>query len=278
MYISRKVANVIFLSMVILGMPTLASANGAGTIIFSDDFESGDTSTWDYNGASSQYQVVSASPITGTYSLRLQHTNGGGGQNSVQKGFGDNVESTHFSGEARVNHVAIELNVGFSAVNWPSGSSTKILTIESWPDTSWPSTAAKDFQAILEMTSNTGELVVTIKREDWDFPYTYYSGVSLAANTPYKLKLEVGLDQPYTAQNGIVRLWIDDVKKIDVTDGDFILTSRDADLPRGLNCLLMTGYVRSGEDVAKYQWWDNVILSVPAEGDPNPLPPSNLRY
>jgi len=232
----------------------------SGTPIFTEDWESGNMSRWD--DAYSIYEVASAGGINGR-SLRLGHIVGTHTSGSVEKGFADNAVGGYgdLSGP-RTNAATVEANVRFSTNAFPSDGSTKILILESWPGTSYPSTADKDFQAIVEVASD-GRLVVTIKREGWDF-YTRYTDVYVAANRTYHFRMQVELDQPYTAVNGVLKFWVDGELLIDNSNEDFILSARGSDLPRGLNMLMIAGYDGgSGSPDTKSQWWDDIILSTP---------------
>jgi hypothetical protein len=243
--------------------------------LFFDDFETGNTTNWD--SSYSIFQATSSGGIANN-SLRLNHVAGNSNSGSVEKGFADNAVSGYRDlAGPRANLATVEAKIKFSTNAFASDGSTKILILESWPGSSYPSTAEKDFQAVAEVDSN-GRLVVTIKREDFDF-YTRYpvNAVNIAANRTYKMKMQVQLDQPYTSANGILKLWVDDVLLIDRNNEDFILASRGSDLPKGLNMLMITGYTGgSGSPDAKSQYWDDVMLDVGVGGfisPPNPPVP-----
>jgi len=141
--------------------------------------------------------------------------------------------------------------------------------LESWPDNSWPSTSQKDMQAILEV-SNSGQFIVTIKKEDWNFFGTAYQNVgtpiTISSNTEYKLLMYIKLNDPGVS-NGIVRLWINNELKIDRDDIVFL----DYSIPRRINNLLLSGYDNPNSPDNKIQYWDDVKLW---DGMPPQQPPT----
>jgi hypothetical protein len=230
---------------------------------FAENWEAGDKSKWD--DSSSNLVVINSGEIN-DFSLQRTHVQGTTSTGSCDKGFGDNgVPGFQTLPSERVNDATAELDVKFSTDVFPANGSTKVFIIESWPDTSYPSTSGKDLQAIVEVVGSDAharEFVVTIKREGLDF-YTVYQSepVTVMSNQTYKLKLRVKLDQPYSESNGVLQFWVDGILKIDSHNEDFILAERGSDLPRGLNMLMLTGYTGgTGSADNKVQYWDNVNL------------------
>jgi len=268
---NRRIKHVrisVLLSLVLL--PTVAAADR----IFSDGFDIYSTTRWDNTH---EDVVKSSNFISGEYALRRELTDGFS-TGSCDKGFADNAHFTSLPANGKTRDVTIELQYMVTDLTpLPTDGSMKIAIIESWPDTSYPSTAQKSFQAILEIdgrAAHHNEFVVTIKREGddpEDFPYTYYSGVTAVADTVYRLRLRAMLDTPYTASNGVVQLSIGvgangtfASNQIDVSNGEFILNDREGgDIPKGLNAIMLTAYTGgSGNSggAGEYAYWDKVRI------------------
>jgi hypothetical protein len=269
-----KPISALYLAMLI-GTAFYAQRVGSSEIVFYEDWETGSKSQWDssYN----IYQVTTTGGIN-NYSLRLNHTAGSNNSGSVEKGFADIAVAGYGNNlkGPRTNLATIEAKVKFSTNLFPTDGSTKILTLESWLGDVYPSTSEKSFQAIVEVASD-GQLVVTIKREGFDF-YTRYptNPIKITPNQTYKIKLQIQLDQPYTAANGVLKFWVDDVLQIDRNNEDFILSSRGSDLPKGLNMLLIAGYDGgSGSPDTKSQYWDDLKLII--NGNDSLSAPPNLK-
>ncbi|SPD75017.1 exported hypothetical protein [uncultured Desulfobacterium sp.] len=248
-----------------------------GLLVFSENWETGNKSLWDSTHTSLTPQTNGINGI----SLQRVHVAGTTSTGSCDKGFADNDVPgfTSLKGE-RVNDVILESSVLFSSNFFPTDGSTKVMLLESWPGSTYPSTSEKDFQAIVEVTgisAHANEFVVTIKREGMDF-YTRYQTVpvTVVANQIYRLKLRIKLDEPYTASNGVLQFWVNDILKIDKENEDFVLAIRGSDIPKGLNMLMVTGYTGgSGSPDAKIQYWDDIKLYVPVQGQgtlPNAAP------
>lgn len=243
--------------------PTPTPTTGNTGLPWTADFETGDFSEFN-GGATPQLSISTTAPHNGSYAARSPLTAGTHSDNYADFYFGD-----FFSiGLDKVEALDLQLYSKFDpGYVWPDRSQK--IAILNLTD---GNVSARRYQVMILVNSN-GEYVVDHTYIDtWQFfgltQNMNGSPVTVREGQWDKLKMHVTLNDPGYS-NGIVRLWVNDVLKVEYTD---VNIRQDTDF--GMNKLIMSSYATDSSGSNGVQWHDDWILSLPGTEVTNPVSPS----
>lgn len=230
-----------------------SSGGGSVTPMFTSDFETGDFSEWDgvREFQPGHFQVLQdASCPTGSYCARATLTEGTTSDNYTDHYFGDHPSV----GGDRVDEVWLKYWVKFEpGYVWPqSGQKTALLNATDGVSTQ------RRYQ-VMPYVSSTGTWFVQHSYiDDWRFfdkAQNVGTPVQVAMGQWMKIKLYTRMNTPGVS-NGIIRLWIDDVLKMDYDN-----VNLRENTSYGFGKLIMGTYATPGSGSDGFEWFDGWVMS-----------------
>ncbi|MET0027705.1 MAG: heparin lyase I family protein [Candidatus Thiodiazotropha sp.] len=262
---ARAILSVLFLVVIHV------NANAADELPFTSSFESADFSEWD-GGNDSSLAVTNEDASDGQYSARARH----------QLGLSnDNWKDHYFGDHPRVNGVPAddELWLSFDSkfdTNFSFGNDQNLqkIAIVNFEDTNW----RRRYQLIINIAvPNESYVIENLSwNEDRSFDKTvnyYTQNIGATSATMRRgqwdnIKLYSKLNTP-GQRNGILRLWVNGVMTIEVTDA-----YQREETSFNPNKLILSNYTGSRTDISGYQWWDNFYIGESAPVATTQFPPS----
>lgn len=228
---------------------TTPSNNG---LPWTADFETGNLG--EFNASITPLLSVSTTaPQSGLYAARAPLTAGTHSDNYADHLFGDfyNV------GLDKVEELNLELYSKFDpGYVWPSDSHK--IAVFNLTD---GNVSARRYQVMIMVNSRGEYLVDHTYMDTWQFfgltQNRNGSVVTVREGQWDKLRMYVKLNDP-DISNGIVRLWINDLLKVEYTD---VNIRENTDF--GMNKLIMSSYATDSSGSNGVQWYDNWSLSTP---------------
>ena len=236
---------------------------------FNSNFETGNTSEWHGFRNTTGATVVT----TGCQSGRCLRTPLVAGTNSDT--YGDFYFADHVTrGGTKVEELWLRLWSKFDpGLTFPTGQKIAILNLTDGVS------SERRYQVIVYVRGNGEYAVQTSDIANWDF-FNHWQNQNGAASPARlgqwdKLKLHVRLNSP-NANDGILRLWINDVLKLDYRNINIRFGTSI-----GMNKLILSTYAEPPSPTNGVEWHDSLTLALT---DPDgtsqptaPRPPSNVR-
>lgn len=247
-------------------LPPLGGGNTGLPVIM--DFDTGDFSQFNSAAFSQVPEITNSGCLQGGFCARAGLSPGTHSDFFVYHELGDNPNS----GLEKLEEAYLTLHSRISAdYVWPND--TQKIAIWNITDTQ---SSQRRYQVILVVFED-GRYGIDLA----DFGDLLFSGlhqnrngapVSPAPSGWDHLKLHVRLNTP-GADNGIVRLWVNNVLKLERQDLDI---REDTDY--GIGRFILSSYAEEASGSHGVQWWDNVLLSAddPGDGVVVPDPPTLL--
>lgn len=217
---------------------------------FTSSFELGDTSEWVQGGQGTFTATTTGDPTEGSYAVYAPLTSGTNSDNYRDFIFGDHVNY----GADPVDEVWLEVDSKFnSGYTWPDNSQ-KIIIINLTDGL----VTDRRYQVIIQVNSSGEYVVDNTDIGDWIFNGNVQNRNLPASSVRFdewdNLKLHAKLNDPGSA-NGEIRLWVNDVLKIEYTDVDIRESTS-----YNMNKLILSTYATTSSGSDGTQWHDNVSL------------------
>ena len=256
--------------LAILLVHLLAGPAAAQSVSWQATFDAGNFNEWNGGPHNTTGMTVTDSGCQSGRCVRAPLQAGTNSDNYADHHFGDHVNIR----QPKVEEVWLRFWSKFeSGYSWPNRSQK--MAIINLTD---GQTLTRHYQVYIYVRPNGDYAVDHSDLDNWQFWGLFQnvgSPVQVRWNQWDKVKLYVRLNTP-NAANGIVRLWINDVLKVEHTNVDIRAGSN-----YGLNKLNLSSYATQSSPTNGVQWWDNFMLS---STDPDggttltaPDPPTNVR-
>jgi hypothetical protein len=250
------------------------SVNAADELPFSSSFETADFSEWD-GGNQNTLTVTNQDASNGSYSARALHQTGSPNDNWKDHYFGDHP---HIGGVPADDELWLSFDTKFDT-NFSFGNTQNLqkIAIINFENQSW----RRRYQLIINLS--IADETYFIENLSWnedrsfDKLVNYYvqnvgsSTVSMRRGQWDNIKLYSKLNTP-GQRNGILRLWVNGVLTIEVTDA-----YQREDTTFNPNKLILSNYTGTWTDITGYQWWDNFYIGETAPDAATQSPPSAPR-
>lgn len=239
---------------------TTPNPSGETGLPFADTFEAGNFALWD--GTSGAIAIYNVGAYAGTYSARSTITTGGTSSSYADFYFGTK------DGKVAVTEATLTLWVKFDSIaTWPT-LACKIANLNIYN-----SSGEQTYQLLLAVAgTNSGKqgqyYVENSDWADWVFTANYQTEgtpTSVVDGTWTKLVLYGKLNTPGLS-DGIIKLWVNDVLKINQTAKNLREGTSDS-----FGKLVMTSYSGAAALDNGYESFDNVSL---VQGSSSTTPPS----